>query len=1019
MQKRFFVILFVLLISCSTMASTFYERQTALAPSSTPQRSVTGLITYEQQVIDLVNGTRIYGYDLELENIALNHLAFRAAGSPGANEAANWTKQEFESFGLEAWLEPFQFYNWTLLSKPSLIADEDGNYSTKTDQTSLCSFQSEHYSWPAPPGGVFADLVVLPLPPASNRSEIGANSINMTAWDLLNTTGKIVLVGKEIRWDATWEQTWVSKITTERPAAVVYPWWYSWMNYTPQIYSSAGGRPLSRRCGTYYWNLQIPVGCVNYEDGLWLRQQEQMGNISASFSLESIIGNGSHYNVVGKISGYQNPEKLVIISSHYDTVMCSGFCDNGAGTAAVIELANVFSDAINRGLFRSRYTLFFVAFAGEELDLVGSTNYVKQHKNDMPNTIAVINLDTLGNKYINISNTDPAAGIDLDELVIGAAQDLNIGITAEGTTGAADGDSFRVPSEVNDVYYQLWGLDPGISDAKPVNSSTMIFSNPSGWMHTTYDNSTSTGTLNWVEPTNLEDQVKVAALSIMRVSPPPAAAFPQREWKYTTGGAIDSSPAVADVDGDGQLEVIVGSSDNRVYCLNGATGALKWSYTTGKRVFSSPAIADINRDGKLEVLVGSDDNHIYCLNGTTGAKLWNYTTGKSIESSPAVADVVGDGHLEVLVGSLDKKTYCLNGATGAQEWNYTTGGWAWSSPTIVDANDDGHLEVVVGSEDNQVYCLNGTAGTKLWNYTTGALVDSSPAVADVDGDGHLEALVGSYDNKTYCLSGATGAQKWNYTTEGNIYSSPVVADVNDDGHLEVLIGSEDKNVYCLSVVGAPFKVDAYPWPSIGFRGDVRHSGCFIDPDTDGLTDGYEVTAGTDPHNPDTDADGITDYQEFLASSNPLLDEVPPAAITNLATSSPTDNSVTLTWVAPGDNGNNRNATGYWVKYSTSGPINASNWASATNYTQHWTPVMNGSTETHVISGLASGTTYWFAVRPYDKVLNYGGVSNSPRGTTSNTMLTIVVVAGIGGAVIVVILILAVLHSKKGERRFKA
>jgi outer membrane protein assembly factor BamB len=969
MQKKFSAILFMLLISCSTMASTFCEHQITAASSSIPQHSGASLETYEQQVVDLVNGTRTYGYDLELENIAFNHLAFRSAGSLGANEAANWIEQEFESFGLQAWLEPFQFDNWTLLSKPSLIADQDADNLTHGDQTILESFQSEHYSWPTPVGGVFADLVVLPLPAASDAGEIGVNPINMTAWDAINTTGKIVLIGKEVRRNADWEQTWVSKITNETPAAVVYTWWYSWMSYTPQLYNSGGGRPLSRRCGTYYWGLQIPVGSVNYEDGSLLRQEEQDVNISASFSIESVIGYGSQYNVVGKISGYQNPEKLVIISSHYDTVMDSGFCDNGAGTAAVVELANVFSEAINSGIFKPRYTLLFVAFAAEEIDMVGSVNYVKQHRNDMPNTIAVVNLDTMGNKYLNISETTPAGGIDLDQLVTGAAQDLNIGITG-GETDAGDGNSFRTPSDVNDMYLQLWGIDPGISDVKPVNSSIMIFSYPDGWIHTTYDNSTSTRTLNWVEPAYLEDQVKVAALSIMRVSPPPATAFPQREWKYTTEGAIDSSPAVADVDGDGQLEVVIGSSDSRVYCLNGATGAQKWNYTTGagvgssptiadvdgdgylevlvgsfdknvyclngntgdvkwsfttgrrvysspavadvdgdghlevivgsndnrtyclngatgaqkwsfitgKRVFSSPAIADINGDGKLEVLVGSDDNHVYCLNGTSGAELWNYATGKSIESSPAVADVDGDGHLEVLVGSLDNRTYCLNGATGAQKWNYTTGGWVWSSPTIVDVNDDGHLEVVVGSEDNQVCCLNGTTGTKLWNYTTGALVDSSPAVADIDGDRHLEVLVGSYDNRTYCLNGTTGAQKWNYTTGGNIYSSPVVADVNGTGHLEVLIGSEDNSIYCLSVVGAPFITGAYPWPSICFHGDARHGGCYADSDKEGLTDSYEVTAGTDPHNPDTDGDGLTDYQEFLVSSNPLLGGTNPMVI---------------------------------------------------------------------------------------------------------------------------------------------
>jgi hypothetical protein len=41
----------------------------------------------------------------------------------------------------------------------------------------------------------------------------------------------------------------------------------------------------------------------------------------------------------------------------------------------------------------------------------------------------------------------------------------------------------------------------------------------SGWIHTSYDNSTSTQTLNWVQPAKLEEQVKVVALSVMRVSP--------------------------------------------------------------------------------------------------------------------------------------------------------------------------------------------------------------------------------------------------------------------------------------------------------------------------------------------------------------------------------------------------------------------------------------------------------------------------------------------------------------------
>ena len=116
-------------------------------------------------------------------------------------------------------------------------------------------------------------------------------------------------------------------------------------------------------------------------------------------------------------------------------------------------------------------------------------------------------------------------------------------------------------------------------------------------------------------------------------------------WSYTIG-ATQSSPAIA----NGKL--YIGSSDARVYCLNGATGAYIWSYQTGDYVVSSAAIAD----GK--VYVGSYDNTVYCLDaegngdGTT-SMIWSYTTGYHVYSSPAVADG------RVYVGSKDGKVYAF------------------------------------------------------------------------------------------------------------------------------------------------------------------------------------------------------------------------------------------------------------------------------------------------------------------------------------------------------------------------
>ena len=130
--------------------------------------------------------------------------------------------------GCRGRLEPFHFTNWTLLDNASLVIDEDGNSNTVGDQASIDSFQCEHLSWPTPIDGVFADLVVLPLPVLSDRSQIGTIPINMTLWDSINTTGKIVLVGREVRSHPNWNIPYANRLRLQPPAAVVYTWWYIW-----------------------------------------------------------------------------------------------------------------------------------------------------------------------------------------------------------------------------------------------------------------------------------------------------------------------------------------------------------------------------------------------------------------------------------------------------------------------------------------------------------------------------------------------------------------------------------------------------------------------------------------------------------------------------------------------------------------------------------------------------------------------------------------------------------------------
>ncbi|UCH34744.1 MAG: PQQ-binding-like beta-propeller repeat protein [Armatimonadota bacterium] len=147
----------------------------------------------------------------------------------------------------------------------------------------------------------------------------------------------------------------------------------------------------------------------------------------------------------------------------------------------------------------------------------------------------------------------------------------------------------------------------------------------------------------------------------------------EREWLARTPESVDAALAAADVDGDGMTDVVFADVGGWTFALSGergaqdtifsldGTGQEKWRYRCGGGVDSAPCIADVTGDGRLDVLLGSGDRSLYCLD-RQGKLQWQFRTDMKISVSPAVADVDGDGILEILVASRDGKVYCLSTA---------------------------------------------------------------------------------------------------------------------------------------------------------------------------------------------------------------------------------------------------------------------------------------------------------------------------------------------------------------------
>jgi hypothetical protein len=111
-----------------------------------------------------------------------------------------------------------------------------------------------------------------------------------------------------------------------------------------------------------------------------------------------------------------------------------------------------------------------------------------------------------------------------------------------------------------------------------------------------------------------------------------------------------------------------------------------------------------------------------------------------------------------------------------------------------------------------------------------------------------------------------------------------------------------------------------------------------------------------------------------------LDQTAPNAITNLSASGVTENSATLAWSAPGDNGNVGSAASYDIRYSTS-QITESNFSSAIQAANTLAPQPAGTTETFTLGGLNDNTTYYAAIKATDESGNTALISNVAVFTT--------------------------------------
>jgi hypothetical protein len=124
-------------------------------------------------------------------------------------------------------------------------------------------------------------------------------------------------------------------------------------------------------------------------------------------------------------------------------------------------------------------------------------------------------------------------------------------------------------------------------------------------------------------------------------------------WSDVLDGITADSPALANVQGNGQLDVVEGTQAGTIYVLNGANGGGIWAAPTTGEVIGSPVTADLSGRGYQDVIVPTT-NGIDIFDGLSGTMLATLAGGYAFQNSPLVTDdpnghigITGAGYVSV------------------------------------------------------------------------------------------------------------------------------------------------------------------------------------------------------------------------------------------------------------------------------------------------------------------------------------------------------------------------------------
>lgn len=388
-----------------------------------------------------------------------------------------------------------------------------------------------------------------------------------------------------------------------------------------------------------------------------------------------------------------------------------------------------------------------------------------------------------------------------------------------------------------------------------------------------------------------------------------------------------SSPDLADIDGDGDRDLVLGEMNGGLRYFRNTGSAASPAFleqTSGANPFfglsvgsrSSPDLADLDNDGDLDAAVGETGGRVFYFINTGSSSVpafasagSNPFTGIDVGSysTPQLADLDADGDLDLAVGELyGRPFYFLNtGSAAAPAFVAVTGSNnpfavvpgaqenTFANLALADLDGNGVRDLVLGEQYGAfIYYRNsGSASAPAFieaetSPFVGADLDSfaSVAMADLDLDGDLDAITGQYSNLRYFLNTGSARQPAFRELSGGenpILSgaegdtlAPALVDLDNDGDFDLMAADYDGAFHFLlntgsasapAFVTAPASANPFTGLSVTFG---QNHPAFGDLDGDGDHD-LVVAHSTAAYFENTGTPAAPDFVRRTGSANPF------------------------------------------------------------------------------------------------------------------------------------------------------